>query len=47
MMAYCAIAYGGMSLYYMRKNRRRQAGLEDHVTQGLTEEEIEELGDDS
>jgi hypothetical protein len=47
MMAYCAIAYGGMSLYYMRKNKKRLAGLEDHVTEGLSEEEIQELGDDS
>lgn len=36
-----------MMFYFMRKNKARQNGDEDHLIQGKTEEEIAELGDES
>jgi hypothetical protein len=47
MLAYCAIIYGGMSIYYTHRNNRRAAGLENHTIEGMSEEEIAELGDES
>tara|TARA_R110002060_G_scaffold63558_3_gene72816 strand:- start:1732 stop:1869 length:138 start_codon:yes stop_codon:yes gene_type:complete len=32
---------------YARANKRRDAGLEDYKVEGMTEDEIAELGDES
>ena len=37
----------GISLYFSWVNARRAAGKEDYTLEGKTEEEVEELGDDS
>lgn len=36
-----------MMFYFIRKNKARQNGEEDHLVEGKTEEEINELGDES
>lgn len=33
--------------YFIQKNKARQDGEEDHLVEGKTEEEINELGDES
>lgn len=41
------ILYGVMSVYFTNANKKRERGDEDHKMAGLSEEEIEELGDRS
>jgi hypothetical protein len=36
-----------MSLYFTQRNLRRSAGLEDKTMEGMTEQEIAEMGDES
>jgi hypothetical protein len=47
MVAYAACIFGGMSFYFSRINKRRREGKEDYKIAGMTEEEINELGDES
>ncbi|KIV81911.1 hypothetical protein PV11_04059 [Exophiala sideris] len=47
MAAVAAIIYTVMSLYFFKRNKRRQAGKEDSILVGKTEEEIAELGDEN
>jgi hypothetical protein len=47
LLALAALIYGGMSVYFGYVNKRRANGLEDSKFEGMTEEEVEELGDRS
>lgn len=47
MVAYAACIFGGMSIYFSRINKRRREGKEDYKIAGKTEEEINEMGDES
>lgn len=47
MLVYCAILYGGMSIYYTYRNNRRARGLENYKVEGMSDAEIAELGDES
>ena len=47
LLAYGVFIYGFMSLYLSHVNKRRREGKEDHKIAGLTEAEIEVLGDKS
>ncbi|KAE8351361.1 histidine phosphatase superfamily [Aspergillus coremiiformis] len=47
LVGFAGIVYGLMWLYYRQKNIRRVQGLEDENVAGMTDEEIEELGDKS
>ncbi|EAW08833.1 putative MFS transporter [Aspergillus clavatus NRRL 1] len=47
MVGFAGIVYGLMWLYYHQENIRRANGLKDDKVAGMTEEEIEELGDKS
>ncbi|KAB5572170.1 major facilitator superfamily domain-containing protein [Coniochaeta sp. 2T2.1] len=47
MVAYGVLSFVFMWAYYTYMNKRRAEGKEDHKIAGLTEDEIEELGDDS
>lgn len=42
-----AIVYGLMSVYFTNANKRRMRGDEDAKIAGMSNEEIEELGDRS
>ena len=42
-----AIIYSMMSVYFMRRNKRRQRGDEDALIAGLSDEEIAEKGDEN
>lgn len=45
MIAMSACIYIVMWAYFRRQNRRRIAGKEDHTVEGMSDEEIEELGE--
>lgn len=47
MVAWAVAVYAFMWLYFARVNERREKGEEDHLIEGMSEEEIAELGDDS
>ncbi|KAE8374873.1 phosphoglycerate mutase-like protein [Aspergillus bertholletiae] len=47
LVGFAGIVYGFMWFYYRQKNIRRVQGLEDERIAGMTDEEIEELGDKS
>lgn len=47
MVALASGIYAFMSAYFFSRNKRRADGKEDHRIQGLSEEEVKELGDDS
>lgn len=47
MVAWAVLVYGVMWWYLARENKRRAAGLQDHKIEGLTEEEVAEMGDES
>ncbi|TID14334.1 MFS general substrate transporter [Venturia nashicola] len=47
MVAMAAIIYGLMSIYFTSTNNKRVRGDEDHKIAGLSNQEIEELGDRS
>ncbi|PWY83454.1 phosphoglycerate mutase-like protein [Aspergillus heteromorphus CBS 117.55] len=47
LVGFAGSIYGLMWWYYHMKNKRREQGLEDDKVAGLTEEEIEEMGDRS
>lgn len=47
LLALAAILYGGMSAYFSWINKRRRDGLEDRKVEGMSNDEIEELGDES
>lgn len=47
LLGYGIIIYGFMSLYLNHVNKRRKAGKEDHKIVGLSEAEIDALGDRS
>ena len=39
------VLLGGMSAYFSAENRKRIQGVEDEKISGMTDDEIEELGD--
>jgi hypothetical protein len=47
LVAMAAIVYGLMSVYFTNANKRRMRGDEDAKIAGMSNEEIEELGDRS
>jgi len=47
MVAFGTICFGFMSVYYYFTNKKRAEGKEDHKIVGMTDEEIEEMGDES
>ena len=47
MVAFGTLSLGFMSLYYAFVNKNRAAGKYDYKVVGMSDEEIEELGDDS
>lgn len=46
-LGYGVIIYSFLSLYYRHVNKRRRAGMEDHKVSGMTDAEVEALGDRS
>jgi hypothetical protein len=47
LVAAALLLFAGMSVYLTRRNDRRAAGLEDYRIAGLSEDEVEEMGDES
>jgi hypothetical protein len=47
MVAFGTLCFGSMSVYYRITNKRRAEGKEDHKIVGMSDEEIEEMGDES
>jgi len=47
MVAYACLVYAFMWFYFSRVNARRARGEEDYKMEGLSDDEIAELGDDS
>lgn len=47
LLGYGLFIYGGMSLYLHHVNKRRKAGKEDYKVSGMTDAEIDALGDRS
>lgn len=47
LIAMSAFIYLFMWFYFRRRNQAKVEGKEDHKTTGMTEEEIEELGEDN
>ena len=47
MVAWAVIVYAFMWFYFARVNARRDRGEENHKVEGMLDEEIAELGDDS
>ncbi len=47
MVGFATVLYGCMSLYFMRVNARRERGDEDGRVQGMSEDEVREMGDRS
>jgi hypothetical protein len=47
MVAWACLVYAYMWLHFARINSRREKGLEDHTVEGMSDEEVAELGDDS
>lgn len=47
LLGYGIFIYGGMSIYLNYVNKRRRAGKEDHKVSGMTDAEIDALGDRS
>ena len=47
MAAMSAVLYGGMWLYFVRRNKNRLAGKGNYKLEGKSEEEIAEMGDES
>ncbi|KAI9837836.1 MAG: hypothetical protein M1819_006770 [Sarea resinae] len=45
LVAFASCVYAVMAFYFSGKNKRREAGDEDGVMEGKTEEEINEMGD--
>ncbi|KAL4917720.1 histidine phosphatase superfamily [Aspergillus aurantiobrunneus] len=45
LVGFAGVVYGIMWVYYQWKNKRRDQGLEDEKIAGMTDEEIEEMGD--
>lgn len=46
-VAMATVIYIFFWAYFRRENKRRAAGRLDYKTQGMTEEEIEEMGEDN
>ncbi|RVD80425.1 uncharacterized protein DFL_008322 [Arthrobotrys flagrans] len=47
MLSVGIMAYGALLTYYISENKARDAGKRDHLIEGKSEEEINEMGDDS
>jgi hypothetical protein len=47
MVAFASIVYAFMGWYFSMVNARRARGEEDYKTEGMSDEEIAEMGDDS
>ena len=47
MVAFACLCYAFMWVYFVRVNARRARGEEDYKIEGMSDDEIAELGDDS
>jgi hypothetical protein len=47
MVAWAVLVYAFMWFYFAGVNAKRAKGEEDHLVEGMSDEEIAELGDDS
>lgn len=47
MVAWAILCYSLLWFYFAKTNARRANGEEDHLVEGMSDEEIAELGDDS
>lgn len=47
LVGFAAVLYAGMSVYFVRRNKKRLSGAEDGRVVGKSEEEIAEMGDES
>ncbi|KAK3076483.1 hypothetical protein LTS18_012881, partial [Coniosporium uncinatum] len=47
LVGFAAVLYAGMSVYFVRRNKKRLSGAEDGKVVGKSEEEIAEMGDES
>jgi hypothetical protein len=47
LVAMAAVVYGLMSIYFTNANKRRMRGDEDAKVAGMSDEEVDELGDRS
>lgn len=47
MVLFSGIIFLAMMFYFQRRNKARQNGEEDHLIEGMTEDEIAELGDEN
>jgi hypothetical protein len=47
MVAFGVLSFGFMWGFYIAVNKRRAEGKENHKIVGMSDEEVEELGDDS
>lgn len=47
LLGYGVVLYSFLSLYYRHVNIRRRAGKEDHKISGMTDAEVDALGDRS
>ena len=47
LVAFSAVIYASMSLYFVKRNRGRREGKEDWKMEGKSEEEIAEMGDEN
>ncbi|KAK4912733.1 hypothetical protein LTR66_017262, partial [Elasticomyces elasticus] len=47
MVAWAVCVYAFMAWYFTARNRERRDGKEDHKIQGMSDEQISELGDES
>ena len=47
LVAFSAVIYATMSLYFVKRNRGRREGKEDWKMEGKSEEEVAEMGDEN
>ena len=47
LVGFASLLYAAMTLYFVHANRRRKEGKEDDRIEGMANEEIVELGDES
>jgi hypothetical protein len=47
MVAFACICYAVMWFHLGRINSRREKGEEEHLVEGMTDEDVAEMGDDS
>jgi hypothetical protein len=47
LVLFAGLVFLTMMFYFMRRNKARQNGEEDHLIEGMAEDEIAELGDEN